>query len=494
MKTIILLLAFISSVVLNGQVTLVPYRVEEKWGVADFFERIIVEPKYEEVGFFSDPATSFPPGKPLASVKLNGVYGFIDQFGTEVIPPIYQSVTDFNQGYALVEKDGKRFAIDTAGNMVADSFYHPLELLPNYTIVTPLKMLTQVKESAWQQFFLDIGCEEVYRHEGDNVVFLVKKKGRCGIVQRGKLLVSMMYDSIHTYEGRSYVLYQNGKQAFCSGYGRPPQTVIIPEYDEIKMIHVNGNRKVLFRKNGLWGTMVRNNETIALRYKTLELCKERDFLYEVTTKEGRFGYFHPGLNVEFFADEQPLSLEDMKPYFAEAENYANNYIEQILADVDMDQLTMMVEECLNSMMDISTDDAQVLYRDFALGKVKRWHKIDTATLSKIAEIYLANEIVSRNAMKASPKLIAACAHLEIQFQSLIEQHPKYPFSQIVQTFKNNIVNEVSFHLINSATTPIFENCDFNKEFYQKIIILRNFYSLIFAHLVDKGSLEKPTKR
>ena len=55
---------------------------------------VVVPPKYVD-------ARNFREG--LASVNLDGKWGYIDKSGTEVIPPIYDNAWDFCEVIALVK-------------------------------------------------------------------------------------------------------------------------------------------------------------------------------------------------------------------------------------------------------------------------------------------------------------------------------------------------------------------------------------------------------
>lgn len=59
----------------------------------------------EVIPFIYDYLWNFSEG--LASVELNGKWGFIDKTGKEVIPFIYDSVWYFSEGLAAVELNGK---------------------------------------------------------------------------------------------------------------------------------------------------------------------------------------------------------------------------------------------------------------------------------------------------------------------------------------------------------------------------------------------------
>ncbi len=86
-----------------------------------------VRNKYEKHGFVNrfgkeviplvyDYANDFSEG--LAYVKKNGKYGFINKSGDVVIPLIYDDATSFKNGKVEVKKDGEQFYIDKTGKRV----------------------------------------------------------------------------------------------------------------------------------------------------------------------------------------------------------------------------------------------------------------------------------------------------------------------------------------------------------------------------------------
>ena len=65
---------------------------------------------------YDDIDRIFPDG--LASVRLNGKWGFVDTTGSEVIPCKYDYTYGFSNGLAKVELDGKWGYIDKTGRVV----------------------------------------------------------------------------------------------------------------------------------------------------------------------------------------------------------------------------------------------------------------------------------------------------------------------------------------------------------------------------------------
>jgi hypothetical protein len=51
----------------------------------------------------------------LAPVRLGGKWGYMNVQGKEAIKAVYEKVTEFNGGYAAVERDGKKIILDVTG-------------------------------------------------------------------------------------------------------------------------------------------------------------------------------------------------------------------------------------------------------------------------------------------------------------------------------------------------------------------------------------------
>ena len=69
----------------------------------------IMKPRYKDLGFFS---------KGMAYFQLNNKFGFINNQGKEVIPPIYESaVGDFKNGFATLSNGKENFFLDETGKM-----------------------------------------------------------------------------------------------------------------------------------------------------------------------------------------------------------------------------------------------------------------------------------------------------------------------------------------------------------------------------------------
>ena len=51
-------------------------------------------------------------------VRKEGKWGYLNEFGEEIIPCIYDSAEDFGRTWARVQKDGKLGYVDEAGRWI----------------------------------------------------------------------------------------------------------------------------------------------------------------------------------------------------------------------------------------------------------------------------------------------------------------------------------------------------------------------------------------
>jgi hypothetical protein len=101
--------------------SLTPFRdsVTLKYGFKNQYGRVVVPPVYDMAYYFTENRAAVNKG---ATVRMEnaggGNWGFIDGSGKEVIPLQYSSVTSFRNHESVVIKDRKIFSIDTLGNVI----------------------------------------------------------------------------------------------------------------------------------------------------------------------------------------------------------------------------------------------------------------------------------------------------------------------------------------------------------------------------------------
>ncbi len=105
--------------------TLFPIEQHDRWGYIDRSGKIVIEPRFEFAGEFSEG---------LAVVQLDGKSGFIDTGGKIVIEPKYPVARQFSEGLARVQVSGEAYSyngkwgfIDRTGQLVIAAQFEEME-------------------------------------------------------------------------------------------------------------------------------------------------------------------------------------------------------------------------------------------------------------------------------------------------------------------------------------------------------------------------------
>src|ERR1051326_9062601 len=104
---------------------LIPIQQNDRWGYIDRSGKIVIEPRFESAGEFSEG---------LAVASLEERSGFIDTSGKIVIEPKYPVARPFSEGLARVQVSGEPYSyegqwgfIDRTGQMVIAARFGKLE-------------------------------------------------------------------------------------------------------------------------------------------------------------------------------------------------------------------------------------------------------------------------------------------------------------------------------------------------------------------------------
>lgn len=145
----------------------------EKWGFA-IGENIIIECKYDEANQFGDG---------LASVRINGKWGFIDKNDKVFIPFMYSGAGYFRDGLANVCKRGKHGFIDKNNNTIIPFIY-----------------------------------EDAHSFRED--LASVKYKGKFGFIdKKGAIILEFIYDFASTFSRKLVNVDLNNKRGYINKYG-----------------------------------------------------------------------------------------------------------------------------------------------------------------------------------------------------------------------------------------------------------------------------------
>lgn len=97
---------------------LLPFKLDDKWGYMDKFGKVIIKPEFDGASFFNEG---------IAIVQKNGKLGFIDALGSYVIKPRFSDASKFVDGIALVVDEEERYGVvDRTGMMVLEMLYEEI--------------------------------------------------------------------------------------------------------------------------------------------------------------------------------------------------------------------------------------------------------------------------------------------------------------------------------------------------------------------------------
>ena len=192
-----------------------------------------------------DYAIGFEQG--LALVRKNGKSGFINTSGSIVIPPLYDDAQTFSGTYGLVKKEGKWAIIDRAGNLMTgfnfdriNQGHHDIFTTVDngsYFFITPSgKPLFENQQFTYAGTFINGSCV-VTTSEGKTFVINIK----------GEQLFELSYQNI-AHPVPKYYIVSNREDK--NGVLDIKGNLIIPlEYESFT---VDENENLLLKKKSIW--------------------------------------------------------------------------------------------------------------------------------------------------------------------------------------------------------------------------------------------------
>ncbi len=156
----------------RGSEALIPYAKDGLWGYVDPIGNEVIKPEY-------DLAQAFSSG--LAAVSKNGVYGYIDENGIMLIKPIYSEAWSFVSNYAMVRgSKGEGYLIDRNGNILLTGVQSVYPMNPNNDLVQIEGVDDGVNP---RRFWLASGgkLSEYKSGEGNSLSIGLVREGLCSI-------------------------------------------------------------------------------------------------------------------------------------------------------------------------------------------------------------------------------------------------------------------------------------------------------------------------
>lgn len=196
----------------------------------------------------------------LALVKKDGKFGYINEAMEEVIPCVYDKADAFMHGIAIVKNGGKSGALNTKGELVIPFDYL---ILADLSIMGPV-LLMAIKERRWgvinkkNQVVVPFEYDEVMTMGGMVTVTKQSKKGLYD--HNGQIIVPVVYDDIQhpLMEFASINVCKNGKWGVLNKVGKE---ICEPRYDRIDGYGFACGRLAVCRNNK-WGFINRNGREV----------------------------------------------------------------------------------------------------------------------------------------------------------------------------------------------------------------------------------------
>lgn len=139
-------------------VPMTPIQVGGYFGFIDFNGKVRIEPRFIQVGTFSE-------GR--APARIGGRYGYIDTNGMWLFQPVYDYATDVSEGISAVWLNGVTHVIDTLGNTIHTGRYEAVNqcyrglfegIVSTSSLLSPVKSLVSregvVLARAGEQYFI----------------------------------------------------------------------------------------------------------------------------------------------------------------------------------------------------------------------------------------------------------------------------------------------------------------------------------------------------
>ena len=324
--------------------SLIPYRQGDKWGYATPDRQIVLAPKYQEAGWFSEG---------LAAVKVGKKYGYINTSGKMVIPAKFTVAKSFRKGYmpnpakndgdsvifagASIRADGYEQCINTKGVLftkcpaMAESA--AMENSKPVESVVRQKTYTLPNNNGLFDKIIDD-----YKIDGNEETYYIAQKGNMYGVFNSKFdtIVPFQYSSIKvnrsskkpflqvTKDDMQGALLTNGTLAIT-----PENTTLVPVYTSDgaeymivqrygktyvrdlnnKDLIANGYTNITYDNEGgfiltgeddMRGYYFLDNSEIKPKYKDIKLVNGTRYL-QVKTSDGKVGYIS-STGDEFFKE------------------------------------------------------------------------------------------------------------------------------------------------------------------------------------------------
>ncbi|MBV6652562.1 MAG: WG repeat-containing protein, partial [Mameliella sp.] len=225
-----------------------------KWGLTNQFGHRLAKPVYDEITAFSDAFFQVRNGKKLGLLsgtgrriienraseiqvyqdslfffKEDNLWGAVNFYGIELIPPEYKGFSKIDDGYIKLntEKGNKAFSF-YCNRVITTGWNHDFySFSPRYLIVKKDRRLGLINWCGQEILPTDYNEIQLYTKNQ----FRVNQNGLWGVVKSsGDLLIPLAYDYIAPSKGKQCIVKKSGKFGLVHISG---EEIVAPSYDRI---------------------------------------------------------------------------------------------------------------------------------------------------------------------------------------------------------------------------------------------------------------------
>ena len=343
------------------------------------FGSIAIKFKYDEVHRFSEN---------MAAVKINGKWGFINEYGNEVIKPEYDAVDYFRNGLARVKLNKSWGFINKEGKIVI-----PIK----YKFVSLFNEGLACAGGSGEGGYIDMSGNEIIPFKSYSTIGTFSRglanvilDGRGGFINKsGKVVIPLKYDDVGGFSGSNIAPVKlNGKWGCIDFSGN----VVIPlKYDDVAInndILVKGSSSFGFREGvmavkleGKWGYVDEYGiEVVPMIYDEVATFV-REGMAPVRIND-KWGY----VSINFFGSTV------ISPKYDEVEEFFED-----MAAVKLNNKWGYIDKSGKEIITFKYDEAKEFYNGFAAVKLgDKWGYIDRTGKQVVPFIYEGADYFSKN--------------------------------------------------------------------------------------------------
>lgn len=263
---------------------LCPVTINKKGGYIDCDGNIAISPMFLHNGIFTEDGLAIA----ASGYGLNYKFGYINKSGDFIIPPIFDSVNNFKNGYARVVLDGVNINVDKNGNYISDGdlpldVYHAFSEDLAKIHISDKNCYGFLNQSGGIQLILGNEIEEVNNFK--NGLALAKVKGRYGYINKsGEFVINPKFGYAKDFNNGLAVVSKskNGRRGFIDSSGQ----IVVPAKYYAASDFSDGWAEV--RRGDKWGYINTRGDFVVDPY--FEFTTEASEGYCAVQYNGRFGF------------------------------------------------------------------------------------------------------------------------------------------------------------------------------------------------------------